>query len=455
MFSKGSLWLSFAATFFFATSQWNLVFARSGYEAVVALLLAILNIYLLFRGVEKKSSLSFYLAFLFAYLSALSYSSNKVFIPLINLFFVILNWTVVRELFLSELKTKRMRLLFFSVLYLLIILFFIKYYILGPGTVRAKMVLFTGDFEYKKALMDKLGEYGLSVLGFPMLILFWFKRFLEYFSLNFYLIDGLGLTIPGHPGVGVINFALFPLYLLGLLSVLLSDKNDPRRKDKVFLLGWLLIGFLPATVANNAQHPLRSLNSSIAVIFLSTLGLSMVIDFICRRSRKFIYIFLVVFFAVFSFDFVRFVDYFTVHYPHELSETRGYGWKEMALYAEKVHLQYDNVYIDPRFGTEGRTSYGVPYSYFLFYSRYDPHTYHIFPGRNRFISDFENYHFLELDFNQKEPITGNNLYIASPWSFPSEMIREKFIVNEVKFLNGHTGFYAITNKPSNEDLPQK
>jgi hypothetical protein len=308
------------------------------------------------------------------------------------------------------------------------------------------MVFFTNDFEYRRAILELLGKFGLSLLGLPMLVFFWIKRFLEYFSLNFYIIDGLGLTIPGQPGSGVLNIALFPLYIIGLISLLLPDKNVYFRKIKLFLLGWLFIGIIPATLANNPQHALRSLNSSIAVIMITVIGLSTVLDFLKNKSKKIILLFLGVFILIFSFDFVRFVDYFTVHYPYELSETRQFGWKEMAIFANKVHLQYDNVYVDPRFGTEGRTNYGVPYSYFLFYSQYDPHTYQTFPGRDKFISDFENYHFLEIDFNQMGEIKGNNLYIASPWSFPSNMINAKHIVYEVKFLNGVVGFYAITNR---------
>ena len=433
--------------FFYATSQWNILFSRSGFEAVVALFFVTLNIYFLFRGVEKKDPLSFYLALIFAYISAVAYSSNKIFVPLINLLFITLNWRSVGELFKAEVNSKKWRFITVSVIGLILLVIFAKLWMFGPGAVRAKMVFFTGDFEYKRALVDKLAEYGLSILNLPMLIFFWLKRFLEYFSLNFYIIDGLGLTILGHPGSGVLNMALFPLYIVGLLSLFILKRDSTSSKKSLFILGWFIIGLIPATLANNSQHALRILNSSIAVMIISVLGFGVVFDFLAQRSKKWLILFLGAFILLFSVDFVRFLDYYTVHYPYELSETRHFGWKEMAIHARDHHAEYDNVYVDPRFGSEGRTNYGVPYSYFQFYSQYDPHTFHTFPGRDKFISDFENYHFLEIDFNQMGEIQGNNLYIASPWSFPDNLKNEKHIVYELKYPNGVVAFYAISNKP--------
>lgn len=448
IFPHKSIYYSFAAMLFYATSQWNIFFSRSGFEAVIALGFVMLNIYFLFRSIEKKNPLIFYLALAFAYISAISYSSNKIFVPLINLLFVVLNWRAVFEIFKIELDFKKWRLILFSVVTLILLFVLARFWLFGPGAVRAKMVFFTGDYELKVALLSKLGQVGLSILDLPMLVLFWIKRFLEYFSTNFYIIDGLGLTIPGHPGAGVLNLAVFPLYIVGLISLFIPGKEKHLNKIKTFLLGWFIIGLIPATLANNSQHALRTLNSSVAVILISTVGLAIVIDYLIGKSKNLVLIFLGVFILLFSLDFVRFIDYYTVHYPFELSETRQYGWKEMAIYARDHHSEYDNVYVDPRFGSEGRTNYGVPYSYFQFYSRYDPNTFHSFPGREKFISDFENYHFLEIDFNQMGEVKGNNLYIASPWSFPDYLINEKHIRYEVKFLNGKVGFYAISNQPN-------
>ncbi|HOX96110.1 MAG TPA: glycosyltransferase family 39 protein [Candidatus Woesebacteria bacterium] len=450
-----SVWFSLAAAFFYATSQWSIFFGRSGFEAVIALGFVIPNIYLLFRGIEKKSPWYFYLGLILACISTISYSSNKIFTPLINLLFIIIYRKDLWAIFQQEIKNKKWRLGVFLVLFSALLIYLAKTYLFGPGAVRAGMVFFTNDFDYRRGILENLPSQYQSLLGLPMLVFFWIKRFLEYFSLNFYTISGLGLTLPGHPGAGVINMALFPLFVIGFLATLIKDKDQNTKKAKYFILGWFLIGLLPATLANNSQHALRTLNSSVAAMIMSALGLSVVIEFLAKKSKKLIIIFFSTFFLFFVFDLVRFSDYYVVHYSYELSEGRGYGWKEMAIFADKVHSQYDNVYVDPRFGSEGRTNYGVPYSYFQFHSQYDPQTFHDYPGRDKFISDFENYHFLELDFNQSEEIKGNNLYIASPWSFPDNLKNAKHIVYEVKYPNGKTAFYAITNKEINETNNQK
>lgn len=444
IFSKKSIFISLTSTFFFATSQWHIFYSRSDFEAVIALFFLLVNIYFLFQTLEKKSPVSLYLALFFAYLSTFSYHSNKIFAPLINFLFIGLNWKALFEIVSGEIKNNKRRTIILSFVGIYLIYFFVKNYIFGPGAARSAMVFFTQDFDYKIGIMRILGEHGMNILSLPLLFFFWIKRFLEYFSLNFYAINSLGLTITGQPGSGVINIALLPLYLSGLASTFIFLGSGSNKKTNLFLLGWLLIGFLPSSIANNSQHPLRCLNASVAVILFSTIGLSVFIDYLKRKSKKFIYLFIGIFIIIFSVDFVRFLDYYTIHYPYELSEYRQYGWKEMAIFARDHHTEYDNVYVDPRFGTEGRTSYGVPYLYFLFYSQYDPKTYHDNPLRKSFSSSFENYIFTEINWPEFDH-SKNNLYIASPWSLPAEVINSDKLKFKVLFLNQASGLYAVSD----------
>jgi hypothetical protein len=62
------------------------------------------------------------------------------------------------------------------------------------------------------------------------------------------------------------------------------------------------------------------------------------------------------------------------------------------------------------------------------------------PGTN-----FENYVFSEINWPDIDH-TKNNLYLASPWSFPVEVLNSGQVKYYVEFLNKSSGLYAVTDK---------
>ena len=441
------IWVSLLATFFLSTSAWNIVYARSDFEAVMALTFVLINITFLYRYVTKGSLIDLSLAVFFAFLSAVTYHSNKLFVPLLDLTLVALNRSSFQKHVIDNYNKKKLIFLLLTILFVGISIFFLKNYVFGLGAHRAQMVFFSLDFEFERALMDGIRYVGLTMIRLPLLCVFWLKRYLEYFSPNFYLYSGLELTQTNTPGVGVLSLALYPFFVIGLFLLFFVKNNHlVNGKNKVFILAWLLLGFLPASLANNPQQPLRSLNSSVAVIVISVIGLYQLFNLIKDKYLKFIPVFIILFSILYIFDFARFVDYYLVHYPYELSEYRQYGWKQMAQFVYPIHNNYDNVYVDPRFGTIGRNTYGVPHLYFLFYSQYDPAKYQNGTGRQDHATDFENIHFTEIDWSSINK-KGNNLYIASPWSFPDIILTDRYIIHEEKFLNQQVGLYAVQNIP--------
>ena len=54
LFAKQPLWFHLFVLFLFATSPWHIIFSRSGYEAVVALLFFLINILLLLQFIKEK-----------------------------------------------------------------------------------------------------------------------------------------------------------------------------------------------------------------------------------------------------------------------------------------------------------------------------------------------------------------------------------------------------------------
>lgn len=448
IFSKDQYQLAYLSTFIFTLSPWLIVYSRSGFEAVLAQTFMLINLIFGFKYLKSGLISDFIGMFIFAVVSAITYHSTKIVVPIINLLFIVYNF----DYFVSTVKKwygdNKPVFILSIFIFMSLVIFFIKNYILGNGSSRAQMTFLIKDFDYAKTLLPTFASHNFGTLTSTIgLLSFWYKRLLEYFSANFYLSNGLGLATSGHPAQGVIYAIEYPIMILGLIVFLkngsylnLQYKNNFLPK---ILTIWAFASLLPASITNNSQHSLRTLNILPVVCIFISIGFASIWKS-CKNHKVLQSIFIGTLFLGYVYGVARFTDYYFLHYPMELSETRSYGWKQVAEYGWKHHLEYDTIYVDPRFGTEGPYTYGVPNMYFLFYSHYNPRTY--FSGRQKFIgTNFENFVFGEINWPNIDH-TKNNLYIASPWSFPSQLLgsdKQKFFIS---FLNGKSGLYAVSDK---------
>ncbi|EKD53321.1 MAG: hypothetical protein ACD_61C00071G0009 [uncultured bacterium] len=448
IFSNKSAELSYLATFIFTLSPWLVPFSRSGFEAITALSFLLLNLIFTFRWRRSEKISDFFLMVIFAYFSAITYHSTKIVVPLLNLFIIFANYRFFKSSITSWYSNKKNSLFFISFALFFITVFFVKNFILGSGGTRAGMTLLTKDYDYTNGILPFISGHPLSWLTSAVgLISFWYKRFLEYFSPNFYLSDGLGLATPGHPGQGVIYMIEYPFLIIGSLLLFFRHKFVTDYLSGKFtanvLAVWFFIALIPASITNNSQHALRTLN--IVPVFSILISLGMLFVYGKFKNTFWKSLLAVVVVGGYLLGILRFVDYYTLHYPIELSEARSYGWKQMAIYARNHHSEYEKVYIDPRFGTDGPYTYGVPYLYFLFYSQYDPSSYNTGSVRNTGGTDFENYFFGPINWPDIDH-TRNNLYISSPWSIPKELIDSQNQKAYAPFLNNSSGLYAISDR---------
>jgi len=448
IFKKKNFYLPHISTFIFAVAPWLIVYSRSSFESVVAQTFMLLNIIIAFKFRESKKLQDFFFMVIFAYLSAITYHSTKMVVPLLNIAFLFYNKDLFVESLTSWYKKDKFKLTFLFLILALITEFFISNFIFGSGSARAKMTFLTKDFDYARVLLPVFESnpytWLTSAIGF---LSFWYKRFLDYFSPNFYLSSGLGIAIPGYPAQGVIYAIEYLFAVIGFCGLILNaEKVKSFLSDNFtsnFLLCWFAISILPASLTNNVQHSLRTLNMLPVVSILISLGIIFVFSTI-RKNTFVIFAFLVVILFGYLFGIIRFLDFYLLHYPVELSENRSYGWKQVSIYAKDHHKEYTTVYVDSRFGTEGQYTYGVPYLYLLFYSQYDPQTY--IEGRKTYQgTDFENYVFSDInwfgmDHNQ------NNLYISSPWGFPLDKTSVSKIKLYAPFLNNKSGLYIVSDK---------
>ncbi len=447
VFEKRPL-LVYLSTFVFALSPWLIPFSRSGFESIVALTFLLVNVIFALEFRRSGKLIHFFWLIIFAFLSAITYHSAKIVVPLLNLAFIFLDY----RFFLNSLKqwysSEKPAFLFTVTIFFLLSFFFTNLFILGSGGSRASMTLLSKDFDYARALLPTFLEHPSSWFTSAFgLVSLWYKRFLEYFSARFYLSSGLGLATPGHPGQGVIYAVEYPFLILGFLLVFFRKKFVSSFVIDSFILkfltAWFFISLIPASITNNSLHALRTLNIVPVISIFITLGIAYIYGLTKNKPLQIIFVATLV--GGYAFGILRFADYFTLHYPAELSETRSYGWREISVFARDNHYKYDYVYVDPRFGTDGPYTYGVPYLYLLFYSGYDPHLYQVEQIRQTGSTDFENYIFGPINWQEIDH-SGNNLYLASPWSFPPEILKTAKVKLFVPFLNHSSGLYAISDR---------
>ncbi|KKT30676.1 MAG: hypothetical protein UW41_C0008G0021 [Candidatus Collierbacteria bacterium GW2011_GWC2_44_18] len=448
IFSQKYSHLSYLTVFLFSLSPWLIIFSRSGFEAVIALTFLLANLIFAFEFRKSGHLSHFSFMVVFAYLSAVTYHSTKIVVPLLNIFFILTDYRYFLHCLIEWYHRNKVSLLVTGVIFVGVTAFFVQNFIVGPGASRAGMTFLSKDYDFTNGLLPKFfGHPFASLTSTIGLAGLWFKRYLEYFSANFYLGSGLGLSTPGHPGQGVILAIEYPFLILGFWLLLSSRKFFSYTIYGNFvtriLLAWFFLSFLPASLTNNSQHSLRTLNIIPVVSILIALGLTQSLEALRSRLMKNLLLVLVI--AGYIFGLVRFVDFYTLHYPVELSETRSYGWKQMAIFARDHLGEYDLIYVDPQFGTQGPYTYGVPYLYFLFYSRYDPNIYNSDSRRKLGGSDFENYLFTPINWPDVDH-RQNNLYIASPWSLPKEILGSSKQRYFVPFLNRSSGLYAVSDR---------
>lgn len=419
-----------------AISPWHIKFSRSTFEAVLGLFFVILGIYVFLYAMERKGKLLWLCAIVFC-LSAYAYHAERVFTPL----FVLALGVIYRK---NLMENKKNTLIGLAVGALFILPLIIT--LLSPkATIRAQSTFITRDFELNK-LFHKDGEernLGSYILDNNFLISFnfWAKRYLDYFDPNFLFVKGMGYTLSNAPDIGLLYLIELPFFVLGFY-LLVFKKYLISFKYRLIILSWLVLGPIAASLANNAQHALRSLTWIPIPQFFAAVGLFYIYGKIKVTYRKII---IVLYFLFLFFGLGYFINLYTVSYQLFSSEFAMDGWKEAAKFALANQDKYKEVVIDPRFGTLGPYTVGTPYLYILFYGQVDPVLYQTDPRRKEFetSSNFQNFTFREINWAEGEGSDKNKkdvLFIGSSWVLPAgdDKVAKKFYL-----LNGKEILRAV------------
>lgn len=437
--------ISLLTAFSLAISPWHLQYSRMTHEGIVALFFVTAGTWLFLRSLRTGGKY-LWLAVLFFCLSLYTYHSERLFTPL----FVVALLVILVPDILKIRPVKRT--LKAGLIGLIFFVPFVCLMLAPQGKTRAVNAFLSQDVELNSQL-HKSGEklsFGSKIFDSNQLQIlnFWSKRYLGYFDLPYLFFKGMKLAINQAPGVGLFYLAELPFFLIGLWQVFIKKKFFSR---KMFILftAWLLLGPIAASIANNEQHPARSLTFIPTMQLLVGIGGFVLYKTIKNFSKIKVYIISAFLIVAFGTSLIYYLDLYHFHYPINFSEYWSYGMKEAALFAWKHQGEYEKIVIDSSFGSIGPFTVTTPHLYVYFYGQYDPHHLQTDPlhgqGANRDSSDFSNFVFRPI-YWPEDRFAKNTLFIGSPWSLPPDELANAKLLKKINFLNGSTALFIISTK---------
>ena len=437
-FKKISLLASFLAAFFLSISPWHINFSRAGFEANAALFFVALGFLLLLKSVfGNKKKLLFLSSFIFA-LSFYFYRSEFVFVPLLLLISIILFWDFVKK----NLKLSVIAILIF-VITLLPLLFSLKSEFKTDRGVKVSVVnnafdtqvMFARDRLQFNNIIGKIVFNNKTAIAYKTL-----QNYLQNFNLQFLFFTGDPNGRQSTKGMGMLYLIDAPFLIFGLYKILRS-----KGKAKFLILGWFLIGFIPAAISDINPHALRGLNNVIAFEIIIAIGVASFISLFDSKIalKKTVLTAVLICYLLF---FVHFIYLYFFYTPKVTAKDWGDGYRELYSYVS-TQTQYKKIIISGH--------YWEPYIYFLFYSKYDPSLYqksgsvfgfgkYIFGGTSW---DLTNPNHTELDhLNLEKLAKTNNFLVAMSYDEYKFQKKRLIVVKNIYNISGKLMFIVARPK---------
>jgi len=358
--------LSLLVALLFAISPWSIQFSRVAFEANVGIFFTITGVAILLRAIRTNTAWQLFLGALVMSLSCYTYHSQKLFTPLLFLVVILLSarfWLKKKFLIIGVLGF----FLFCNIFWI----------IDGRTTIRGRSVLFTSNqTQVLKNSVQELasdnakGDILGKVLHNRRIIYLdtYIANYLSHFNPNYLLFIG---DNPRHhpPGMGNIYFVSFPFIIIGAL--LLWKK---QRKTALILFAWILLSPLASSLAVDSPNASRSLVFLPTWQILAAFGIVSISEYRQHFLRSKLLLGIII--ALYSINFIFYLNNYFGHTNFETAYDWQYGYKEAMLYAKDYETNTRNsVYFSGAFEQ--------PYIFYLFYAKVSPKDYIASGGSKR------------------------------------------------------------------------
>lgn len=428
------------ASFFTATAPWNVQFSRMASEANVALFFLCLGILSFLYGL-RKNPWFLALSSLSVGFSMYTYLSYRVLSPLIALLLVFLYRKEILKILGKSRAPVVLSALFAAVFFFSVAKDSFSY----AGQVRfvgTSIFNVPDAYNYNEKQMFVDAAQGINLTrrffhdskfftSFELVT----RGYLTHFSPDFLFFD-LDQKHHHAPRIGLIYIWMLLFIPIGTYFLLRLGKS----KTAIFVLGWLLLAPVPASVTWDIPHAIRTLPMSIPFSFLAAVGVVKAFWELLRRGRLLFSFVLVVFAGVLMITFVYFLHQYFIHFPNERSDKWQYGRKELVEYLENRKSEYDRIVVS--------TDLQWPNVFFLYYSKYDPKKYleaggsasgYVLSQSNK----YDKYEFRKFDYDKERGEKA--LLVGYPGEFPKD-IKPLKVIN---YLDGQPAIYVVEERAKN------
>lgn len=382
-----------ATAFLLAISPWHFFISRPALEANLALTLIIFGFYFLIRYLNSTLKTSHFALLFSSVLLGLSlhtYNTARVFVPLMLLVAIF----IYRKKFLLKSSLLMPALIFAASILLVVIQVFS-----GEATARYSKLQILSE-----SAVFQIGEQRLKSPFSPIVTKFVYNRpvyfaktvtsnYLKYFTPQFFYQTWGAQYQFAIPQKNLLTLPVYLFFLTGIVYLLQNLKS----KSMQFLLFWLLLSPLAASLTADPPQALRPNPMIPSLIIISVLGLNYFSNFFSQKINNLL---LMGFLVWTAFSFGKYLTFYYHDYKNTHSQSWQYGYSQVIEYITRHSLDYENIFITKR--------YGEPHIFYSFYAHLNPLD--LQPNNT-------NIRFKKSDWFWTDKI--NNVYFVNDWQIPN------------------------------------
>jgi 4-amino-4-deoxy-L-arabinose transferase-like glycosyltransferase len=364
--SKHAVSVALATSFLVAVSPWHAYISRLGHEVNAYLSFFIFGLFFLLQA--RKNTGKAPLAMAFFILSLISYYAGQVFLPVFGVGVAFIYRSALVQRLREDKKFRVMFGLFIVILIPVLWNLFspaamIRFAGTSTFTPQAHEELYAKRVEMRNKAAENNDFVGMIRYNrrlYPFEVLF--QGYSSHFNPQWLFANTSAEPFKA-PNMGLLYMWELPFILIGMFALLVSREVSSRTKQLVFL--WLFLSPLPASIATQAPHAMRSYLLIPVLQFFAAFG----IIFVLLRLKTFKTLGAVTLAVVIALGLSAFYKNYFIVFPKEQSRSFHYAFSRVVPYVVSVQDQYEKVV----FSNEGDLYQS--YMVFLYYTRYDPFLY--------------------------------------------------------------------------------
>lgn len=397
-------------------SPWHVYISRLGHESNACLSFLIFGMAFFLWGEKTKKFVLIFLSFVFFTLSMISYYSGQIFIPvLIVALFILYRKNIFKIIFTNKktIVASIVFAIFFGIIFA---------NVFSPASLTRFQGTSTftpdahGDLYKEMVLLHNSAVKQKNIVGsifynrrfYPIIV--WAEGYVSHFDPRWLFFNAYQDPFK-IPNMGLLYIWELPFILLGIYIVATTKELSTQSKLLIFL--WFLLGPLPASVATQTPHAMRSYNFLPTWQLFTAVGL-VYIFYTCKKIKI---VSVVIFGIIFIYSIATLYRNYFIIFPKEESEPYQYAMKATIQFLNQNKNNYKKIIVS------NQNNLYQSYMFYLFYSKYDPKKYQqsggTISGGFRQTHVIDNIAFRPIDWKNEEKET---LLIGNPSDFPTNSL---------------------------------